>query len=48
MLWWEGGKGMLSDKEAMYSEVDFRPLGMESWIRIPGAFSWSQEENGAR
>jgi len=48
MFWWECGKGMFSDREAMYSEVYFRPLGMELWIRTAGAFSWSQEENGAR
>ena len=48
MFWWEGGKGKLSSREAMHSEASFRPLGMESWSRTAGAFSWSQEEQGAR
>ena len=35
---------MLSSREAMHSVVSFKPLGMESWSRTAGAFSWSQEE----
>ena len=48
MFWWEGGKGMFSSREAMHSEASFRPLGMESGSRTAGAFSSSQEEQGAR
>jgi len=32
---------MLSSGEAMHSVVSFKPLGMESWSRTAGAFSWS-------
>jgi len=37
-------RGKLSSREAMHSETSFRPLGMESWSRIVGEFSWLQEE----
>ena len=39
---------MHSSREAMYSVISFKPLGMESWSKTTGAFSWSQEEYGAR
>lgn len=39
---------MLSSREAMHSVTSFKPLGMESWSKIAGGFSWSQEERGAR
>jgi len=39
---------MHSSREAMYSVISFKPLGMESWSKTAGAFSWSQEEYGAR
>ena len=35
---------MLSSREAKHNVVSFKPLGMESWSKIAGAFSWSQEE----
>ena len=35
---------MLLSREAMHSVVSFKPLGIESWSRIAGACSWSQEE----
>lgn len=38
---------MLSGREAIYEVISFKPLGMESWVRITSAFSWSQEEYGA-
>ena len=38
MFCWEGGKGKLSSREAMHSEASFKPLGMDSWSRIVGAF----------
>ena len=44
MFWWEGGKVKLSSREAMHSEVSFKPLGVESRSRNAGAFSWSQKE----
>jgi len=34
------GRKMLSSREAMHSEVSFKPLGMESWSRTTGVFSW--------
>ena len=39
---------MFSGKEAMHILVSFKPLGMESRSKTAGAFSWSQEELGAR
>jgi len=39
---------MLSSREVMHSVVSFKPLGMESWSKTAGVFSWSQEEYGAR
>lgn len=31
---------MLSNREAMHGVVSFKPLGMESWSKTVGAFSW--------
>ena len=42
------GRRMLLSREAMHSVVSFKPLGMEPWSRIAGAFSWSQEERRSK
>ena len=34
-------------QRGMHRVISFKPLGMETWSKTAGVFSWSQEENGA-